>query len=47
MQVVYGYQVKESDDPYIEIAEEALESLAIAGNPGTFLVDLIPWCTCV
>jgi hypothetical protein len=47
LRVTYGYQAKESNDPFIEIAEEALESLAIAGNPGTFLVDLIPWRTCV
>jgi len=43
LRVTYGYQAKESHDPFIDIAQEALESLAIAGNPGSFLVDLIPW----
>jgi len=42
MSVAYGISVKESDDPYILNAEEALHGLAEAGIPGTFLVDLIP-----
>lgn len=48
MEVVYGYQPKVYNDPFLEIAEESLRSVVIAGNPGSFLVDLIPWrsCTC-
>ena len=42
MQILYGISVQESDDPYISIAEEALDGLAQAGVPGAFLVDLIP-----
>jgi len=42
MSVAYGIGVKESDDPYILNAEEALNGLAEAGIPGAFLVDLIP-----
>jgi len=42
MSVAYGISVNESDDPYILNAEEALNGLAEAGIPGTFLVDLIP-----
>lgn len=42
MSVAYGITVKESADPYISNAEEALMGLAEAGIPGTFLVDLIP-----
>jgi len=42
MRVVYGYQVKESDDPFLELAREATESATLA-NFGNFLVDLIPW----
>ncbi|KAF4621608.1 hypothetical protein D9613_012620 [Agrocybe pediades] len=42
MSVAYGISVKESQDPYISRAEESLEGLAIAGVPGTFLVDFIP-----
>ena len=39
--VVYGIQVKESNDPYIEVASEASNSLGEAG-PGAFLVDVLP-----
>jgi hypothetical protein len=46
MRVVYGYQAKESNDPFIEIGEEALEGATVAGTPGAFLVDLIPWRMC-
>jgi hypothetical protein len=39
--VVYGIQVKESNDPYIEVANEASNSLGEVG-PGAFLVDVLP-----
>ena len=42
MEIGYGIAVKETNDPYISVAEEVLDGLSQAGNPGTFLVDLIP-----
>jgi len=42
MRVAYGIDVKESNDPYISIAEEALNGLAEAGVIGAFLVDMFP-----
>lgn len=42
MSIVYGITVSEQNDQYISTAEEALNSLAQAGVPGSFLVDLIP-----
>ena len=42
MKIVYGIAVQESDDPYISLAEDALDRLAQAGTPGAFLVDMIP-----
>jgi hypothetical protein len=42
MKIGYGIAVQESDDPYISIAEEALNGIAKAGIPGAFWVDLIP-----
>ena len=42
MKIGYGIAVKETNDPYISVAEEVLEGLTQAGVPGTFLVDLIP-----
>ena len=42
MKIEYGIAVQESDDPYISIAEEALNGVAQAGIPGAFWVDLFP-----
>ena len=42
MKIGYGIAVKESDDPYISMAEIAFTGAAEAAVPGSFLVDLIP-----
>ncbi|KAJ7935934.1 cytochrome P450, partial [Mycena leptocephala] len=41
MDITYGIRVRSSDDPYINIAKEAMHGLSIASIPGTFLVDTI------
>ena len=42
MKIGYGISVKESDDPYISMAEIAFTGASEAAVPGAFLVDLIP-----
>ncbi|KAJ7476689.1 cytochrome P450 [Mycena latifolia] len=42
MSVAYGIDVLPKNDPYVTLAEHAVQSLAIASVPGTFLVDSIP-----
>ncbi|KAF9466030.1 cytochrome P450 [Collybia nuda] len=42
MDICYGIKVSETNDPYISIAEEALDGITQAGIPGQFLVDLLP-----
>ena len=42
MKIGYGISVKESDDPYITMAEIALHGITQAGTPGAFWVDLFP-----
>ena len=42
MKITYGIDVKESDDPYILVAEEAINGMHEASIPGAFLVDLFP-----
>lgn len=39
---MYGIKVLPVNDPYIGIAEKALAAAAAAGNPGTYMVDIIP-----
>ena len=42
MKITYGIDVQESDDPYVSLAEEALNGLDEAVIPGAFWVDLFP-----
>lgn len=40
--IAYGLDLKPANDPYIEIAEQALIGLGAGAVPGAFLVDSIP-----
>ncbi|KAJ6504480.1 cytochrome P450 [Mycena vulgaris] len=42
MSVAYGINVLPENDPYIELAKEAVHTLVIASVPGRFLVDALP-----
>jgi hypothetical protein len=44
--VVYGYQAKASDDPYLLLAERSTDLLAneIASGGGIWPVDILPFC---
>ena len=42
MSIAYGIDIKESEDPYISVAEEAVSQISQAGVPGTFWVDFFP-----
>ncbi|KAJ7123133.1 cytochrome P450 [Mycena epipterygia] len=43
MNVTYGIRIKETDDPYITVAEEAVSFLNRAGIAGSFIVDFFPF----
>jgi hypothetical protein len=38
LDMTYGIHVDSWNDPYVEIAKEAMHGLAVAGVPGRFLV---------
>jgi hypothetical protein len=42
MSIAYGIKVKGFSDPYVVNAVESMNGMAIAGVPGSFLVDIIP-----
>ena len=42
MSMTYGIDIKQTDDPFIDLAEAAVESASQATAPGAFLVDMIP-----
>ncbi|KAF8812810.1 cytochrome P450 [Phlegmacium glaucopus] len=42
LHISYGYEVKERDDPFVTLADEAMSQISLASAPGSFLVDFIP-----
>lgn len=45
LDITYGLDIRTPDDPYLKRAEECLQIIDKAGNPGAFLVDIAPACT--
>lgn len=45
MRIAYGYQVKESQDPFLDSVGTAVEQFSLSTAPGGFLVNLVPSCT--
>ncbi|KAK7035796.1 cytochrome P450 [Favolaschia claudopus] len=43
MSIAYGIDVAPADDPYVELADKAVEGLVTAIVPGRFLVDAFPF----
>ncbi len=44
LDIAYGLDIHTAEDPYLKRAEECLQIIDKAGNPGSFLVDIIPAC---
>jgi hypothetical protein len=42
LNITYGYTVAERDDPYVTLADAAMQTMSKAGVFGTYLVDYIP-----
>ncbi|KAG2347075.1 cytochrome P450 [Suillus weaverae] len=39
----YGYEVKENNDPFIDLAERAMDRFSRSAAPGAFIVDIVPF----
>jgi hypothetical protein len=45
LKIAYGYSIDyQSEDPLVDIADEAMEQFSLAVRPGTWLVDFVPMC---
>ena len=42
LSMTYGIAIQETNDPFVNLAEAALESISTAASTGLFLVDVIP-----
>ncbi|KIK36152.1 hypothetical protein CY34DRAFT_538031 [Suillus luteus UH-Slu-Lm8-n1] len=43
LRISHGYEVKENDDPFIELADRVLYQWSRATAPGAFMADVIPF----
>lgn len=44
LNITYGIDVQDFNDPYVQTVEKAMDALTEAGVPGAFLVDTFPIC---
>lgn len=44
MGITYGLDISDDNDAYICVAEQALDGMSKASQPGAFWVDLFPVC---
>ncbi|KAG6808632.1 hypothetical protein H0H93_016669, partial [Arthromyces matolae] len=42
LRISHGYEVKDHNDPLVELADKAMEQFSISMAPGAFLVDVLP-----
>jgi cytochrome P450 len=42
LKMVYGWDVKGANDPFVKLAEEAVDQFSLSTAPGGFLIDVIP-----
>ncbi|KAK7682347.1 hypothetical protein QCA50_014552 [Cerrena zonata] len=40
--ITYGYSVQEGSDHFVNLADTVMSNFALAGSPGTFMVDIVP-----
>ncbi|KAG1780027.1 cytochrome P450 [Suillus placidus] len=43
LRISHGYEVKESNDPFIDLANRAITNVSEATAPGAFMVDILPF----
>ncbi|KAG2072078.1 cytochrome P450 [Suillus decipiens] len=43
LRICYGYEVKENNDPFIDLADRAMDQLSRSAAPGAFMVDIVPF----
>lgn len=42
LKISHGYEVREENDPFVDLADQALQQFSASTAPGAFLVDLLP-----
>ena len=48
LKIAYGYTTEShKDDPLVEMVSRTMDNFVVAAVPGSFLVDIIPFCECL
>ncbi|KAG6908024.1 hypothetical protein DXG01_006443 [Tephrocybe rancida] len=42
LRISHGYEVEANNDPFVELADKAMEEFSLSTAPGAFLVDVLP-----
>jgi hypothetical protein len=42
LKISHGYTVREQNDPFVELADRAVEQFSLSTSPGAWLVDMVP-----
>lgn len=43
LNMAYGYEVQDDEDPLVELVDRAVRGFIAASQPGSFLVDAMPF----
>jgi hypothetical protein len=44
LRISYGYDVKENNDPFVDLADRAMDQLSQSSTACAFMVDIMPSC---
>jgi hypothetical protein len=44
LRISHGYEVKENNDPFIDLADRVMDQFSRSTIPGAFIVDIVPFC---
>lgn len=47
MRIIHGYEAQENNDPFVKLADTAMEQFSLALTPGSHLVDVLPFCNLI
>jgi hypothetical protein len=39
----YGIDAKSPDNPFIKLGTQVMNNIVLAGRPGFYMVDMLPW----
>ncbi|KAG1905769.1 cytochrome P450 [Suillus fuscotomentosus] len=43
LRISHGYEVKENNDPFVDLADRAMNQLSRSNDTGAFMVNVMPW----